>query len=389
MLSLYSYLVAFFEWKISSISLAEISSILLIVFTVFKWKKICVDKSAYVLGAFLLWVLIAFFYMHDRFNFSPSSFINNYARLVFYSIGCFVIPKYVFADNFDRVLEILKKVALFLFVLGIVEFLFSLVGIDLNFYPFSDTGSMMQSSMRIKTIFSEPANFCIFISVLNLIFIKTSVHEYKREIIFCFILLLLAMSFTGYALFIFLLLVYFNEKNNANAKKFIYGVIGGILVVGLLFVALSSLDFFYERVTVRLLNIFSGADGSSIHRTLGAYEITAFGLSYSPYAGIGLGQTVSFFSTVKIVAANFFVQDGNIGINNIFAMVAIETGIVGLIILNLFVVKYFRGKLDMYLFFVLFCFSWGLFNIALFWFLLYAGRTIVDRQHELRESNTE
>lgn len=389
MISFYPYILALFEWTIFSFSFAEIFTIILIGFCFYKINgfrlKLYNTPQVRILFIFWLWTLFSLGVFLHRDYFSLSSFINNFIRLTFYTVGFVVVPEYL--KKFRRLELFIKNsqyVLIIISIMSIIEFLFYLKHIDIKWgIPgLSDFGN--PDNMRIKAVFSEPAHLSIFIGT----FLGTNMEFYRNEkfsklfkitVVLSLFALIISMSLIGILVLItIVILLFFFRERTLNQK--ISAIILMILGVTIVLMIMMNSKIFQENIISRLENTANVEDSSGIQRVLGAYEYTYVSIKNSWFFGEGFGQLEAYFQTISDPLI-FYWSGMKGGINNIFGSLIIQFGIIGFLLFIRFSSLVFKKSIIVFTLFILFCFSWGFYNTPLFWAFYYVPYSIMQNKY--------
>ena len=195
----------------------------------------------------------------------------------------------------------------------------------------------------------------------------------RRLLIIIFLTTLLAKSLVGFVLMLTLILVY---------KDLIFGNIisKNSLVVYFIFSLFSGLVL-YSNMD-RLEEIYELEDGSTNHRLLGALELsTIISEGDNFIKGVGLGQHKNFLIAKAYSFKDHWFMDGvsrNSGINNMFLLILVQTGIVGLFLYLYFLYNTFRRRKSIFLFFLISGFGWAYTFNPLYWFCVSILNIIIN-----------
>lgn len=151
--------------------------ILLVIYVIFKFKKIVLKKS--YLPLILFWIITGVFSLFNLGSdfFSFNDFILAYLKLTLYVFSFIVLLPY-FVKNYDKLNKIIINSLIILCGLGIYQliahYLFPYLPYSLTTEIFSNRPGydamflyqFGESFFRIKSIYSEPARFSIYINLL-------------------------------------------------------------------------------------------------------------------------------------------------------------------------------------------------------------------------------
>lgn len=351
-----------FNYYLFRFTVSDLFFILLVLYVFFKQRRIALKR--YHLFLLLFWFLTGAFSLlnlHADF-FSFEDFILAYAKFTLYVVSFIVLPPY-FVKNFDTLNKIIVNSLIILCGLGIYQLI---AHYFFPFLPYSLAPGMLCSRIgydsmisyrgvfRIKSIYSEPAHFSIYINLLYAYLL----HNNIRLKLWVHLLIIGTVGFTlalsGIGL---LVLNYFllSIKNKVvKTKKAIVITLG---FVGILAIIINNV-----YVTTRIGNIISLTDGSGTKRLLGGFELA----KEFPFYGIGIGGLRNFYYSLN----KTFEYATSWTIQNIIPIILSYSGIVGLILFLVFLYQLNKNNVFLGIFLFGTFFTWGYFNTTPFWLFL-------------------
>ena len=356
------YMLHLFNYFIYRISIADMFLIVLVLYVFVKQKRI-VFKS-YHPFLLLFWFLTGAFSLLNLYAnyFSFKDFILAYAKFSLYIVAFIILPPY-FAKNFDKLNKIIVNSLIILCGLGIYQL------IAHYFYPFLPYSLTLEGfshrpgyyamfsyagTFRIKSIFSEPAAFAIYLNLLyayllhNNIRLKLWVHL----LIISTVIFTLALSGIGLLMLNYFLL---SIKNKVIKTK-------KALLYSLVFIGILAIIINNVYVTTRIGRIVSLTEGSGTKRLLGGFELA----KDFPFYGIGVGNLESFYYSLN----KTFEYATSWTIQNIIPIILSYSGIVGLILFLAFLYQLNKDNIFLGIFLFATFFTTGGFNATSFWLFL-------------------
>jgi len=351
-----------FNYYLFRFTVSDLFLILLVLYVFFKQRRIALKR--YHLLLLLFWFLTGAFSLlnlHAGF-FSFEDFILPYAKFTLYIVSFIVLPPY-FVKNFDTLNKIIVNSLIILCGLGIYQLI---AHYFFPFLPYSLAPGMLCSRIgydsmisywgvfRIRSIYSEPAHFSIYINLLYAYLL----HNNIRLKLWVHLLIIGTVGFTlalsGIGL---LVLNYFllSIKNKVvKTKKAILITLGS---VGILAIIINNV-----YVMTRIGNIISLTDGSGTKRLLGGFELA----KEFPFYGIGIGNLENFYYSLN----KTFEYATSWTIQNIIPIILSYSGIVGLILFLAFLYQLNKNNIFLGIFLFGTFFTTGYFNTTPFWFFL-------------------
>ena len=358
------YILSIFDYYINGVAISDIGLFLLLFNIIFKYSiKIYFKKGYLILVFFSLIALISGLCNINSSFFSGLSFMRSYFKLNFYIICILVLP-YFLAYNFSKVKRILINSLVFLSLLGIYQVI---AHYFLPNLPYSLSPSLLSNSgydamhsygekFRIKSIYSEPAHFSIYINLIYAYLLHYRIKLNKRIHTLVIITTMLTFSLSGIALLLANYCILLLKHIMKGRKHYIIYII-------IFFILISVAGYQNQYLRKRVFRAFALSEGSSVDRLLGGWELA----SKAPFYGVGLGNITNFHDDLSI-ELNFTKEAGKI--HNIFAVVLATTGYFGLLIFSLFLVYLTKKNIFFILFVIISGFAWGYFNSTPFWLLL-------------------
>lgn len=385
MIFFYTFTVPLFQVYLGNFSVAEIISIIFIVYAASKSKFTKPDRSDLYLLFFIIIIAFSYFIINGRGYFFPSSFFNNLIRLSFYTLGFYFVPRFfVKNNNFEKMIKTLALITIIISISGIIEFFtkrYAGVGIPI----INSIGSVYAfKSFRPTSVFSEPAHFAIFVGVSSGLILESEIffrNKMKFTWIFYIFLLALLLSFSliGYAFALILLIIKLRNglKSSKGGSKNLLRVLSILSVFVVLFMFLSQFTIFKQIISDRVTEILNLQDLSGQHRILGSWELATYGASKFPLFGVGLGQSLPFLRGTPTSFQYFYFGSNSqgSGINNIFALIIFQTGYLSFSLFMIFIFRFFKFDKYLLVLFIIFSLSWGFFDISFFWFFLYTVKS--------------
>lgn len=393
MVGIYAFLVATYELYFDgSVSLAEIVSFLLILIALLWKRNFKLDFDSILLLLFIIWLQIAMMTLQTEKYFSSSSFFNNMFRITIYSLGFITLPSFfLYKRRLSTLFKNLMYAAIIISIIGIIQFVLMQINIKPEFRIASLTTNENLSLEidRITSIFSEPAHLSIYLGMilsLSLNFYKYHPKPklYKYFVILVLLNLLLSMSLIGFFILMYLLfmLLYDTEETQGRFVRKFKKTFILVFVSFTVLIAVLQIDFLNDKIFERIYSVAELDDGSANQRLLGGFEYASSALTEHPVTGVGLGQLIPYYKYSNFVFNNYWAEEeGGGGVNNIFVSIAIQSGIIGLILFSIFINNLYNHNKYLLIMSIILCFSWGYFNTPLFWFYFYISKAI--RLYEL------
>lgn len=357
-----NYLINLFDYSFFKIAISDLALLFLNIYSFLKLKKIHIQKYYILLVFFIFLTLLSSIININKIFFSKSEFLLSYFKLLFYFLSIILLPN-LFSLNYSILIKILKRSLYILCLLGIYQLIVHkfFPNLPYNFkVPFIslDGGYKAMYSynnqFRIKSIFSEPAHFSIYINVIYAYLLHYKHNLRKRLHGLVIISTFLSFSLSGIVLLLTNFILLFG--NIFDNKR----ITITILIFFLLF---SILVFQNDYIIYRMDRLSSLSEYSSADRLLGSWEL-AFN---APFYGVGVGNIVNYnkHSNFKF---KFVKPDRKV--HNIFAAILSSSGLLGLIMFLIFYFILIRKNFKFGIFLFISGFAWGKFNATPFWFFL-------------------
>ena len=283
--------------------------------------------------------------------------------------------RFIFRNNYllNYLFKVWEKVIFFICFLAFIEYSLQFFGIYYSYYfegITTTTGRSLKESFRISSIFNEPSYLVIYLN-FSLLVISEFYSQYKHRskinykilLIVIFIVIIIARSLVGFILLTFVLTIYnhtiFGNRVKKNKFKFF-----------LIFLIFSGLTIILNQDRIQAVTNLE--DGSANHRLLGSIEISNKIIENDFYlTGVGLGQQKLFLEKKQFSFYDHFFMKGfsrSSGINNMFILIFIQIGIIGLFLYLLFLYRTFKLQKKIFLFFIVSGFGWAYTFNPLYWF---------------------
>lgn len=365
------YGVHLFNYYIAGISFADIFLFLLMLYVLYKNKKISIKKRHLMLIYF--WLVTGVFGILNisESYFSINNFLFAYLKLSFYILCILIIPPYL-AKNIDKTNIIIINSFVFISLLGVYQLIAHFLFPSL---PYSLTHELISSrtgydsmisyggQFRIRSIYSEPAHFAIYLNILYAYLLHSNV-KLNKWIHFLFVIVVtLTFSMSGIALMIINYLIFLFRMNLFSVRTIIYSIAFLILSVFIL-----SNDYVWRRVN----RIVTLTETSGSVRLLGGFELS----QYFPFYGVGIGNLENYYSSLTVPL--MYVTSGQL--HNIIPVIIGISGWIGLFVFLLYILSYFKLNKGLFIFLIGSFFAWGYFNAPPFWFFLILFEVLKERE---------
>jgi hypothetical protein len=317
----------------------------------------------YHLLLLLFWVITGLSSLLNLYDYayfySFEDFILPYTKFTFYVLTFIILPPY-FAKNFDRLNKIIVNSLIILCGLGIYQLIAHYFS---PFLPYSLAPEILHSTIgyqsmvsyhgvfRIRSIYSEPAHFSIYINILYayLLHNKIRLKLWVHLLIVGTIGFTLALSGIG-----LLMLNYFLLSIKGNVIKTKKALLYSILLIGLLIIIISN-DFIVSRIA-GIIHL------TDTKRLLGGFELA----KEFPFYGIGIGNIENFYYSLN----KTFMHASSWTIQNIIPIILSYSGIGGLILFFSFLYQLNKNNIFLGIFLFGVFFTIGTFNATSTWFFL-------------------
>lgn len=357
------YGIHFFDYLFNGISISIFTYTALFIFYLFKDPKIYKTNSNLFLFLFIFFNLLSLVNIFETY-FEFSNFLLPFLKLLILIFGFMIFSYNLMQKDVILIDKFIKYSILILTFLGfyqlIVHYFFPSLpySLSISFLESRGYSSMISygGQFRIKSIFSEPAHFAIYLNMLYFFILNYNIKFNYKNHFFVNFIIFITLSMSG------LILLFVNHSIKLIQK---YKIEKKVLLIILFLLVISIIYFNVDYVNNRINNIVSLKEGSGSVRLLGGWELA----KYTDMLGIGLGNIESFVSELinNNVQLNYTKQSGSI--HNSLSVVLITSGYLGLITFLLFLFSLYKNKINL-LFVLALMFSWGRFNTAPFWFFL-------------------
>lgn len=319
--SLVTFLLIFSDYKIGVLSIADWALLLLLCKAILSSPICYIKESTRIPLVIMVGACVGSIVFNvTKSYFSYIEYAESLIKLIVYIAGIIILPSYLSKKNVN-VINILK-ISLVVSVLGgVSQFacvkalgreswpLYSLAG---NYFGLTSEQSMFTNTgmMRARSLWSEPANFAIFISLLFILLLYLEMLNIGYHILYL-LGIVLANSMSGYGICILIYFIYFlNLKNIKKCKKMIG--MGAVGIIAILVVILSN-----DYVRFRLVTLMQLKDHSGVVRTVGGFYF----LHYIPWYGVGLGNNVLYYNTLTNLSTVWFSGSGEFYNNILVAII--------------------------------------------------------------------
>ena len=300
-LSYIFYIVVAFGLSFTSItrdigvplSVSDITIVILLLFSIISSQKITLNLLSLWVLVFLLHILIVnlvlYYYQSD---FSVSSFLTSYARIILNFFVVLLIPSLI--RNFDpklfckTILWAIKFHCLLVIFDPLVEYPFYFE--DDQFY-FGKEVYLASLEFRGRGLFDEPSFFSAYVGIMSSLVLQYQSNLKEQffsfiDLSIIFLALIASASLTGIAvgLIITLQLLIIERKKILNLKSIFGSLVMLIISIPILLTLVAgSFTFIVDRMSGGL------AGGSTLGRVVGSTVFTMNIIEESPILGIGLG----------------------------------------------------------------------------------------------------
>lgn len=365
------YMLHLFNYYVGVFTVSDLFLILLVIYVIFKFKKIVLKKS--YLPLILFWIITGVFSLFNLGSdfFSFNDFILAYLKLTLYVFSFVVLLPY-FVKNYDKLNKIIINSLIILCGIGIYQLIahylfpylpYSFAPEIFSNRPGYDAMFSYKSGgvfFRIKSIYSEPAHFSIYINLLYAYLLHNEIILKKWIHILIITTILLTLSLAGIGLLILNYSLVLIKYKVIKSKKAIFFI--SVFLGVLAFVASN------EYVIRRVSNIISLTEGSGTRRLFGGFELA----KEFPFYGIGLGNLQNFYYSLS----KTFEYATGWQIHNVFPIIFSVSGIIGVCVFLYFLYQLNRNNYLLGIFLLGSFFTWGYFNTTPFWvflLLIYTG----------------
>jgi len=354
------------SYKIWKFTIPDLMVVFLFLYFFIRYKKIYISKKStnFYLIIFSFVIIFSFLFNINNEYLSYKEFVFSFIKLSFYLSSVVIIPGYI-SKNISKLNHIIKYSIYFICFFGIYQAVIFYSGIDAPSVikiPFLELSgpetSISYGILRIKSIFSEPAVFGSFLNILYgyLLHYKYKINKFLHFLVV--ISVLMTLSLVAIGLLIINYIFYFLINKNIKINKKVIGVIFLIF-----FILLLMNNSFISMRLNSIINRGELSRNSSTIRLLGGWE---YALNV-PWFGIGLGNGSNYFKK-NIDDYKFIADNGTV--HNIFSVIWISSGILGLIIFLIYLFSITKTNRGFRWFIFAYCFGTGAFISFQFWFIL-------------------
>lgn len=335
------YFFHLFEYSFFGISFADISIILFLLFLFVTNKRFYIKPSItfFFLTCLILTLLVSAFLNINENYFSAVHFTLAFFKFLIYSSMFLIMPLYL-SNHFDKFILIIERSLCVIVFLGlyqmIAHFFFPFLYYDLS-PSFLSARSGLEAMFsyggrfRVKSIYTEPAHFGIYINILYFIIIKSGCKIKKTTHFIVFLGVSMSLSLSAIALYLANVLIQI-----VSASNFLRFIKTFALLIGCLSIFLLN-----GYVANRIFNIANLSEGSGVIRLLGSWEIA---LKSPTLSGVGLGN-METFGRELFNKHDFHFATRTEQVFNIFAVVLMVAGLPGLLLFIAFLFALAKGDL--------------------------------------------
>jgi hypothetical protein len=374
MINVLLFLINFIDYGINGILISDIILIFLLI-TVFVKSpniKLAADKK-YLIGYILLILsgVISLLLNYTKAYFDVSNFLFSFVKLNIYLIAIVILPPYIKSKNvnvekiirgffvFSTAAAIFQKVVVTFWGRGywkIYTFGSSYFNINRDYSMFTNTGML-----RVRSVFSEPAHFVTYLSLLFGILLFTRNIKLNKTMHVLYISsILLANSVSGYFLMLAIYAMYFVKLKTIKS----------ILITSISITAFISIATFFvlrnEYIINRIINTFAFKDQSGVFRLFSGFLF----LKETPWYGVGVGNIDGYFFSTAL--SNSLIFSGSGQFYNNIAIAIISLGYIGLIGFLFVHIGCIKKNYKMLILLLLTHFTWGkLFTINIWIIMIF------------------
>lgn len=355
-------------YPIENISIADLWLLFIILRVILKGKIAFGKREIFVAFTFFIALPIFGVLASQNSFFSWGPWLTNVVRCFFYGLAFLSLHQLFKTDKYYFI-KILKLNITVIALSLIPEMLFILAGIHYSYYIPGLTEPNVQifrEIYRLSSFFNEPSFLGIFTGIHYFLFLKLQpFNTFWRYL--CIFIMVSTVSISSLAILMALLIF----DSEIRPKTFLLRIFGNLSIASFIVLVIF---FNLPRIT----DIFSGVDGSSLHRIAGSFEL--FLQIYNDYffTGIGLGQWQTWLKLFGNEFSFFWfsarLETGS-GINNGLLMLFGSFGIFGFSYF-LYFIFFISRKFLFLLTTLLIFFSWGFILHPLmifFWALAYGN----------------
>lgn len=350
----------------------------------YKRKILFFDKKMTII---LIYILLVTFI--NKFDFSTIK------SVVYFLIQFFALYMYIGETTVDRVKKVLYVSALILAIYGLVQFISYQLDFkylyDITLYGFKTNGNYLMEN-RFHSLYAEPAHLCgILSSGLYIGLEENKNYAWYKTLIILFFALLTFSTIVYFSLFLVFLLYLFKEK---NFKKTIATF--SLLIIEIVSLCLFKPDFI--KTSIYKIGSLVNPNSMKGEDTTGFAIISNFRVAHSKikdgyYFGTGMYSHrlyYRFYIDKMYPVVKNYVNE--VDAASIFIRIYSEFGIVGILYIFAYLLKYFiryiKKKNYYGLFFILLFFIQGIrighyYNLLLMFSFIAVSCFFSDKKIEV------
>lgn len=345
-LILFSIAIAVSDWKYNEISISD-SIILIILLSLIIVKDIKITNMQITIVALLIFstLIQSLISINLYKNTTSLTVISGNIKLLLYVTFFFVFVNYCKkTDNSKKLIKYIERTTLILIFLGFYVNLSIYLNDSLGHqilwtFTRNDPASYLYSGgysniIRMRSLFSEPANFGIYLNfVLSIFIFGRNVKERNKKIEFISIVSIIC-TFSFGSIITMLLVKLVDILKNSNLKDLVKNKSSYMLLLTFSFVVFYFRENIETTILMRFSNILSGNDLSATSRLLFSWQnvnnifvgngFGNSGILYNVYAYILSDLGILFFLIYLIVS--FKIINSNFWLGTIFIMINFQKG---------------------------------------------------------------
>ncbi len=356
------YIIILCNIAIGPTSVPDIAMVVLFVIA-FK-EKISFSKNKIILLALPLIAIVPMLINLNDAYFDEINYFLSLTKFIFYLLAFICIPTYIIKreKSLNKILYNILKIILVYAFFQLIVFYFFPSGIKEMFIKDTSTS---YGFFRITSVFKEPAHM-FYMVILYFFLVKNKIKISKFVHVMVIVFSILTFSFVVYGVYLGCIFI-LNFRGTFKKKL--------TTVFSILF-AFTGLYLFVPIIQRHVHNLITMSSSSASSRIFGGFEY----MIKAPITGVGMGQISNYYNYYKEVL-NFQLVTLNGTVHNIFAVLYLYFGIIGLLIFLIYLFKeyYNRYSKQMLFIFLLSFFAWGAFNGAYFFMMLI----ILDAYHRI------
>lgn len=345
-LVLFCIAISVSDWKYNEISISDsIILIILLSLVVVKNAKITniqITIISILIFSTLVQSLISINLYKTTMNFT---IISGNVKLVLYMTFFFVFINYCKEFNYKKkLIRYVEKTTLVLIFLGFYINLSVYLNDILNHqilwtFTRNDPASYLYSGgysniIRMRSIFSEPANFGIYLNfVLSIFIFGRNAKERNKNIEFISIVSIIC-TFSFGSIITMLLIKIVDVLKNSNLRELIKSKMSYLLLIAFSFIVFYFRENIETTILLRFSNILNGDDLSATSRLLFSWQninnifigngFGNSGILYNVYAYILSDLGILFFLIYLMIS--FKIVKSNFWLGTIFVMINFQKG---------------------------------------------------------------